>query len=326
MHCNGKSKVLSIVGPTATGKSELAVELAERLGGEIINADALQVYRELEIGTAKPEPELRARVRHHLVDVLEPTESFSAGRFTELARAAIGDIQARDKVALVVGGSGLYQRALLEGLAPIPSVPAEVRARVLDEIEAEGLAAAYRRLEAIDPVTAARLAPGDPQRIGRALEIYEFSGKPLSVWLSESPAEPALPAVRLGLTLSRPILYDRIESRVFRMMENGWVDEVRRLYDRYVVPVRAQQSEEGTPRGRNLPAAFQAIGYRELIRFCEGEIAFDVATEEIIRATRRYAKRQLTWFRREEGIHWYDASNASAQLAEMMDVFTFSDS
>lgn len=287
--------VVTILGPTATGKTALGIALAEALpeGGEIINADALQVYRGLDIGTAKPTPEERARVPHHLVDILDPAERYSAGQFARLAREAIADIRSRGRRPIVVGGSGLYLRALLEGISPVPRGNPEVRARLRRRLDDEGLDALRRELEYTDPATAGRLDPGDTQRILRALEVAEVSGVPLSEWLARQPyGENRLDAVRVGLTLPRSLLYDAIEQRVVRMMENGWVDEVARLLDRGLSP--------------SAPA-FQAIGYRQLARHLREGTPLDEETVKIVRATRRYAKRQSTWFRKEPGIHWHDA-------------------
>lgn len=286
--------VLAVVGPTAVGKSELAIRLAEALGGEVVNADALQVYRGLDIGTAKPDPEVRRRVPHHLVDVLEPHEPFSAGDFARRGRAAIADIRRRGAVPIVVGGSGLYQRALFEGLSPVPKSP-EVRAELERRLAVEGLAALRDQLARLDPATAGRLAPGDTQRILRALEVVVASGRPQSEWWRRAAEEPPLAVLRLGLTLPRGVLYDRISARVGRMVERGWVGEVDALLGRGI--------------SVSVPA-FQAIGYREIVRHLQGESTLDEATRSIVVATRRYAKRQLTWFRR-EAVRWLPATDSA---------------
>lgn len=299
--------VIVILGPTATGKSALAIELAERLGGEIVNADSLQVYRGLDVGTAKPTPEERARVPHHLVDVLEPTERYSAGEFARRARAAIAQIRSRGHRPIVVGGSGLYLRALLEGISPVPPGDPAVRRRLRERLDHEGLDALYTELQARDPATADRLPPGDTQRILRALEVVEVSGTPLSEWIARHPyGEERLAAVRVGLTLPRRLLYDAIARRVACMLERGWVEEVARLMARGL--------------GTAAPA-FQAIGYREIARHLAGEWTLDRAVEETVRATRRYAKRQLTWFRRERDIIWLDARDAKSDPASVLELF-----
>lgn len=299
--------VLAIVGPTATGKSALGIALAELLGGEVVSADALQVYRGLDIGTAKPTASERARVRHHLVDVLDPHESFSAGEFARRARHTIAGIQARGLTAVVTGGSGLYLRALFKGLQAVPAVPAAVREELARQHARDGLGELYRELALVDPRTAKQLAPGDTQRILRALEVYHATGCALSDWRSASAAgaPEAITALRIGLTLPRAILYDRIESRVRRMVAEGWVAEVSRLYD------------PASPE----PRAFQAIGYRQLVRHLRGEWPLERAVEETTKATRRYAKRQETWFRREPDVRWFDADRARDELPMIAELF-----
>jgi tRNA dimethylallyltransferase len=290
--------VLAIVGATATGKSSLALELAEPLGGEIINADALQVYRGFDIGTAKPSREDRRRVAHHLLDILEPDEPFSAGEFARRARQAIAEIRGRRRLPMLVGGSGLYLRALIEGISPIPAIDPELRQRLRRRLEAEGVEALRLELRRLDPVTAARLAAGDSQRLLRALEVAVGTGRPLSAWIAEEPVgDGGIDAVWIGLTLPRALLYDRIAVRVGRMLAAGWMDEVRSLLAAGLSP--------------SLPA-FQAIGYRQLAGHVAGEATLEEATERIVRATRRYAKRQLTWFRRRPGVEWFPAAETSA--------------
>lgn len=297
-------EVLGVVGPTATGKSALAIELAERLGGEIVNADALQVYRGLDIGTAKPTAEQQARVPHHLIDVLEPTEPYSAGDFARRARTAIGAILARSRLPIVVGGSGLYLRALFSGLSALPEVDPAVRGRLRRELEEGGLAPLRRELERSDPVTAARLEPADTQRTVRALEVVRATGRPLSSWVEDSEvAAPRFSFRRLGLTLPRGLLYDRIEARVVGMLNAGWVAEIEALLASGVPPDAA---------------AFQAIGYGQLIGYLQGRSTLEEARTETVTATRRYAKRQLTWFRREEGVRWLDARSSVAELLDQV--------
>lgn len=291
--------MIAIVGATATGKSELALALAEALPGEIVNADALQVYRGFDVGTAKPGPEERARVPHHLIDILAPHERYSAGEFARRAREVIAGIQKRGRVPIVVGGSGLYLRALFQGISPVPPgdpmVRSEIRSELRRRLAEEGLAALSAELARVDPETAARLAAGDTQRVLRALEVARVSGRPLSAWIAEQPfGTQRIAATRVGLTLPRSILYDRIAGRVARMVEQGWVEEVARLLDQGLAP--------GLP-------AFQAIGYRQLVRHLEGEWSLEDALGETVKATRRFAKRQETWFRREPEVTWFSAQD-----------------
>lgn len=280
--------------------------LAERLPGEIINADALQVYRGFDIGTAKPGADERARVPHHLIDILDPHEVYSAGEFVLRAREAVDAIRGRGRVPIVVGGSGLYLRALFKGISPLPPSDPEVRSELRRRLEAEGLAALRAELESVDPETAARLTAGDTQRVLRALEVARVSGRPLSSWIAEQPfgAQGIAAAVQVGLTLPRSILYDRIAGRVARMVEEGWVEEVARLLSNGLDP--------GLP-------AFQAIGYRQLVRHLEGEWSLDRALGETVKATRRYAKRQETWFRREPDVTWFSTQGLDRHISHVLE-------
>ena len=250
-------RLVAILGATATGKSSLALAVADALGGEIVNADALQVYRGFDIGTAKPTAAERRAVRHHLIDILEPEEQFSVGEFCRRARAVVGEIQARGALPIVVGGSGLYIRSLLEGLSPLPPSEPETRAALGARLESEGLEPLRAELARLDPATERRLAPGDTQRVLRALEVALSTGRSLSSWIADHPGgQNPLPAVRIGLTLERPILYDRIEARVAKMIGMGWVEEVESLLRGGL--------ETSVP-------AFSAIGYRQLARHIEGD-------------------------------------------------------
>ncbi len=298
-------QVIAVLGPTATGKSAFAIRLADELGRrglgtELISADALQAYRGFDVGTAKPGPRARIRVRHHLIDVLEPHQAFSAGEFARRARAAVEEIEGRGRLPLLVGGGGFYLRALFEGLAPVPPVPSGVRAGLRRELRSAGLDGLFKELRSVDPESAANLSAGDTQRILRALEVVRFTGRTLSSWHCEG-SEPALDRRirKVGLTLPRALLYDAIKARAGRMLERGWLAEVRRLRD-----------AGGVACGRSwheLPAS-QAIGYRQFADHLDGKLTLEQALEDTIRATRRYAKRQETWFRRETDVCWIDVS------------------
>ncbi len=297
--------VLAILGATATGKSALGMALAERLGGEIVSADALQVYRGFDIGTAKPGAADRERVPHHLIDVLEPHETYSAGEFARRAREAIAGIQERGRVPIVVGGSGLYLRALFAGISPVPPGDREVRRELRARMQAEGLQSLQEELARRDPKTAARLSAGDSQRVLRALEVALVSGRPLSSWIEEQPfGIQGIAATRIGLTLPRTVLYDQISGRVARMMEAGWREEVAELLRQGLSP--------------HLPA-FQAIGYRQLVRYLEGEGSLEQAVAEIVRETRRFAKRQETWFRKEPDVTWFSGQELERQIPGVLD-------
>ncbi len=294
---------IAIVGPTAVGKTGLAMELAKQLDGEIINADVLQAYRHLEIGTAKPSTAERRAVAHHLVDILEPEEPYSAGEFGRRARLVLADIEARGKLPRVVGGSGFYQRALFEGLSPVPPRDDVIRGRLEQRIADNGIASVYAELQRVDPTSAERLKPRDRQRICRALEIYQISGETMTAWHDKPSLDKPVSVTRVGLTLPRAILYDLIAARVGQMIERGWIDEVVTLLKRGIDPAAP---------------AFQAIGYRQLVSHVHGESSLRDATDDIIRATRRYAKRQLTWFRHEPDIEWLQADNLDVEVPELL--------
>ena len=273
-------------------------------GGEIVSADALQAYRGFDIGTAKPSGEEQRLVPHHLIDILDPPESYSAGAFAERARVAIEEIEGRGRRAFVVGGSGLYLRALIEGIGPLPPSQPASRQRLLERLEAEGLDALWGELSRRDPATARRLPRGDRQRILRALEVLDLSGKPLSEWITAGPfGSRSIPSIRIGLTLSRTVLYDRIASRVGEMVRCGWVDEVAGLL--------ATWKDPGLP-------AFQAIGYRQIARHLLDDWPLKEAIEETVKATRRFAKRQMTWFRKDEGAST-GSKSARARTARRFD-------
>jgi tRNA dimethylallyltransferase len=300
-------QTLVLLGATATGKSAVALALARWGGGEIVNADALQAYRGLDIGTGKPTPAERASVPHHLFDVLDPRERFSAGEFARRARQSIAEIESRGAWPIVVGGSGFYLRALLDGLSPLPEVPAALRQRLRERAENEGAGALHAELARLDPTSAARLAAADRQRVERALGVTLASGTPFSLWLGAPPGEPRLAARKVGLTLPRHLLYHRIGARVRAMVDGGWLDEVTRLMREGVSP--------------QCPA-FQAIGYRELARAVRGECGVEQAVEETVLSTRRFAKRQETWFRRERDVQWVAAEEverATAQIQRLVD-------
>ncbi|MDP3936579.1 MAG: tRNA (adenosine(37)-N6)-dimethylallyltransferase MiaA [Deltaproteobacteria bacterium] len=282
--------LLVVAGPTGVGKTEISLELAEKFDAEIVSADSVQVYRGMDIGSAKPTREEQARVPHHVIDVAAPDEAFSAGRYAELAAVAIEDITGRGKRPLLVGGSGLYLRALLEGLVTGASADPEVRRLIGERLTKEGLAAVRARLEDVDPASAARIHANDAYRIARALEVFELTGEPLSeLQERQRRLPPAYDARWLGLTEDRPVLYDRIEARCDRMIAAGFLEEVVRL------------REEGF--GLDL-RPLRSLGYRQMGDVVRGEQTLPEALDEMKKETRRYAKRQITWFRARPGISW----------------------
>ena len=293
--------MLAVVGPTASGKSEMAVELAERLNGEIINTDSLQLYRYLDIGTAKPEPELRARAPHHLIDVIDPDEPFSAGRYVEEASRVIREISDAGRVPILCGGTGLYFKALVYGLADIPPVPAEVRAQVDQLMALEGSPAAHEELKRLDPTYAARLHINDRARIQRALEVVITTGESLGTFQARDPFQEEAPGVlHLGYQWDRKVLYERINQRVGVMLSAGWIEEVTRVLEMGFAP-------DVKP--------LRAIGYGEIIEVLQGIRAQDTLVEAIAQRTRNYAKRQLTWFRKIPGIKWVEPGELDQALA-----------
>jgi tRNA dimethylallyltransferase len=282
---------VAVVGATATGKSDLALELALTLGGEVVNADAMQLYRGMDVGTAKLAPAERRGVPHHLLDVLDVTQEASVAAYQRDARAALADVAARGGVPVLAGGSGLYVRAVLERLE-IPPTDAAVRARLEGELAAVGAGALHERLAGVDPVAAANILPTNGRRVVRALEVVELTGRPFSATLPEPGAAPAVPSVRLGLRLERPGLDARIDARVDRMWAAGLVAETRALAGR------------GLREGRT---ASRALGYAQVLRYLAGEWDEAEAQADTKAATRRFARRQETWFRRDRGIVWLPA-------------------
>jgi tRNA dimethylallyltransferase len=297
---DNKQKIVIIIGPTASGKTDLALRLAERLDGEIVNADSMQLYRGLDIGTAKPSPELRNRVPHHLIDIADPDQEFSASDFRREAAKAIADIAGRGKRAFIVGGTGLYIRALLQGLVDSPSGAGEVRLELEEEARRRGNGALLGELAKVDSVTAERLHSNDLVRIIRALEVYRMTGNPISQQRSSHGfSGDYYCALKLGLSVERLELYERIDSRVERMMGDGLVDEVQTLLERGFSPQLK---------------ALRSIGYRHICAYLSGEYSLAEGVRLMQRDTRRYAKRQMTWFRNDKEINWVEYSDNFASI------------
>ncbi|MDZ7721348.1 MAG: tRNA (adenosine(37)-N6)-dimethylallyltransferase MiaA [candidate division KSB1 bacterium] len=284
-------KVLIIVGPTAVGKTEITLKTAEKLDCEIVSADSRQIYRYMDIGTAKPTPEELSRVPHHFIDCRNPDRYFSAGEYGRQARRCIHEIQNRNKQALVAGGAGFYVQALVDGLfAPGRSDPA-IKQKWRQKIRDQGRDRVFKMLQHVDPETAARLHPNDTQRVVRALEVYELTGTPLSRYRALPPNPADFVPIFIGLYRQRKTLYTRIEHRVDCMIEQGLVDEVRRLRDMGYTPEYN---------------ALRTVGYREVFDYLNGKFDKQTMIEQIKINSRHYAKRQLTWFRKDDRIHWLD--------------------
>ena len=296
-----KTKIVVILGPTASGKTGVAIELARRFGGEIVSADSLQVYKGADIGTAKATAAERAAVPHHLIDVAEPWEEYTAARYMEEARSAVADIAARGRVPFVVGGTGLYIRVLTKGLTDTGDREAErrIREELVLAAEEKGDAHLYDELRRLDPDTAADIHPNNLRRVMRALEICISTGAPVSK-LRKAHAFTDTPydCLRIGLFVPRAELYKAIEERVERMISAGLLEETRRL---------VAKGEEGESRGYKAGGLKigAGLGYKEMLGYMEGRLTMEEAIGEMKKKTRHYAKRQMTWFRKEEGVRWF---------------------
>ncbi len=285
-------RLVGVVGPTATGKSDLAVRLATELGGEIVNADAMQLYRGMDIGTAKLAPHERHGIPHHLLDVLDVTETASVAAYQRQTRAVIEDLLAAERTPVLVGGSGLYVQAVIDDLE-FPGTDPAVRARLEDELREQGTAALYDRLVGLDPTAAQAILPSNQRRIVRALEVIEITGKPFSANLPQF-GPPRYDAVLIGLDRAIAELDERVDVRVARMFDAGLVDEVLRL------------EKEGLREGKT---ASRALGYQQILAELDGEGDMAAAAAETARATRRFVRRQRSWFRRDRRLHWFDAAD-----------------
>ena len=315
MPADARPSAIAVMGPTASGKTAFAMELAQSLGGEIVSVDSALVYRGLDIGSAKPTAQERGRVPHHLVDVRDPWQPYSAAEFAGAARDAIEGILARDRLPILAGGTGLYFRALLHGLAPMPEADPAMRAAIADEAAARGWPALHDELARVDPEAAMRIRAGDAQRIQRALEVFRLSGRPISAWQRESAARPRLPLRVLKLVLApagRGTLHARIAQRFDAMLEAGFLDEVRAL--------RALPPLAGHPAPLELPA-LRAVGYRQAWEYLDGGTPPERFRERAIAATRQLAKRQLTWLRGELDARWFDPATDDARLRRAVAMF-----
>lgn len=292
-----KEKVVVIVGPTAVGKTKAGVELAKRFHGEIISGDSMQIYKGLDIGTAKITKEEMENIPHHLIDIKEPTESFSVAEFQQLVKTLITKINAKGKLPFIVGGTGLYISAVLQNYN-IPRVPSnESYRRELEKFaKTYGPEALHEKLKTIDPVSYREIHPRNVRRTIRALEVYHETKRPFSEFQAAQKKEPSYDYVIIGLTMERKELYERINARVDEMIEKGLLEEVKRLYQL---------------AGFKDSQAAQAIGYKEIIEHLEGKITLEEAIEKLKRNTRRYAKRQFTWFRNKTDAVWFDMTNAN---------------
>lgn len=305
------NRLIVIVGPTAVGKSKIALQLAERFACEIISGDSMCVYRGLDIGTAKPSLAERQSVRHHLIDIKDPNEPFSVVEFQKLATDTINEVNLRGVLPILVGGTGLYIQALLEGFQFSGTPKTSLRSELSPEVSSIATDLLHQKLHQLDPVSAARIHPNDRKRIIRALEVAITEGEPISQRKRATAAELSFDCIVMGLNTERSLLYNRIDARVDQMIERGLLNEVTGL-------IATGVAADST--------ALQAIGYKELVDCIEGSAILSEAIQQIKQSSRRYAKRQLTWFRRMPYIHWIDQTpdltdehmleNISRQVAE----------
>ena len=298
------SKLLCLLGPTAVGKTEIAIELAQHLNAEIVSVDSRQIYRQMDIGTAKPTPEEQQAAPHHLIDCVDISQPFSVADYQSLADTAIADIQNRGKQVLLVGGAGLYFRAVIDGLFEGPGADPAVRERFEQEAAQHGVDALHERLRACDPESADRIHPNNVVRVIRALEVYELTGVPMSEHQQQwHPEKQRYPFIAFGLTMPRALLYHRIEQRVDVMLANGLIAEVESLL--------------ATGYARDT-IALQSFGYKELITYLDGECTYTEAISQLKQNTRRFAKRQLTWFRKDTRIEWLDRETTLDIVADLL--------
>lgn len=302
-----KPAALFLMGPTASGKTALAIELCQRLPVEIISVDSALIYKGMDIGTAKPDAAELALAPHRLIDILDPSVAYSAADFRRDALAAMTDISAQGKIPLLVGGTMMYFKALLEGLSPLPSADPEIRAQIEARAAQDGWQVLHDELSRIDPVAGARIHPNDPQRLSRALEVYYISGKTMTELTETAGENLPFNAYQFAIApADRKILHQRIEMRFQMMLNAGFEDEVRALYQRGDLHP-------------DLPS-IRCVGYRQMWSYLAGEISYDDMVYRGICATRQLAKRQLTWLRGWEGVHWLDSEQPEQSLKAVMQV------
>ncbi|MGH8054190.1 MAG: tRNA (adenosine(37)-N6)-dimethylallyltransferase MiaA [Stenotrophomonas sp.] len=314
MSADQRPLAIALMGPTASGKTAAAIALAKAYDGEIVSVDSALVYRGLNIGAAKPDAEEQAGIRHHLLDLRDPWQTYSAAEFANAAAAAVRDIVARGKLPILAGGTGLYFRALLQGLSPMPEADPVLRAQITAEAEVLGWPALHAQLAEVDSVAAKRIHTTDPQRIQRALEVHRLTGKPISYWQAQ-PGIARLPARVLKLVLApadRAVLHQRIEKRFDLMLVNGFLDEVRQL--------RAMPQMAAVENPLDLPAV-RAVGYRQAWQFLDGQGDAAEFRDKGIFATRQLAKRQLTWLRGELDARWLDPATDMPRLQNAVSLF-----
>jgi tRNA dimethylallyltransferase len=288
-------KIITIVGPTAAGKTDLAIKIAQKISGEIISADSRQIYKYLDIGTAKPTSKQRRQVTFHLIDFVHPDDNYSCGQFARDAELKIEDIIRKKKVPVICGGTGLYIKTLFHPLHALPVSDPEIKNRLQASLEKHGVEFLYKKLLSVDPHWAKHIMPRDKQRIMRGLEVYEMSGKPLSLVLKTKKKETKYKPYYVGLNLPRAELYRIINQRFDEMIEQGLINEVKSLLKKGLKP---------------LSNALRTIGYKELIQYLKDEMILEMAIQRAKQRTRNFAKRQITWFNKIPGLQWYDPGDS----------------
>lgn len=295
-------RIIAVVGPTASGKTEIGIKLAQETGGEIISVDSMQIYRFMNIGTAKPTPDMLTRVPHHLIDILNPDQEYNAGKFAEDADKIIQNLKHNNKPAILVGGTGLYLRALIHGMIEVPEISDSVRKEVRDLAAHNGVLSCYRHLLKLDPKSAEKLHPNDITRITRALEVRIETGKSiLEFQVQHGFQQERYQALTIGASWNRNELYERINKRVHLMVDEGLIDEVKTLL--------AMGYDESLP-------SMNSIGYKQAVSYIQGEIGLGDMIADIQQKSRRYAKKQLTWYRNDLSIHWLENNILTDDLIE----------
>ncbi|MCD7033688.1 tRNA (adenosine(37)-N6)-dimethylallyltransferase MiaA [Metabacillus sp. GX 13764] len=305
---NAKQKLLAVIGPTAVGKTAMSIALAKRMDGEIISGDSMQVYKGMDIGTAKIKKTEMDGIPHYMLDIKDPSEDFSAAEFQELARGCIQEISAKGKLPIIAGGTGLYIQSVLYDYEFTETASDEVFRRQKEEdLQRFGEAFLHEELTLKDPVSAARIHPNNVRRVIRALEIFHCTGSTMTEFLEKQKKVLQYDAALIGLTADRELLYERINKRVDHMMEEGLLDEVSRLYESGLKGVQS----------------IQAIGYKELYRYLDGTVPLQEAVQELKQNSRRYAKRQLTWFRNKMDVEWFDMTPPVNTAEKEAEIFTY---
>lgn len=301
-----KPSIVVICGPTGIGKTTTAILLAEAFNGEIVSADSMQIYRFMEIGTAKPTSAEQARIPHHMIDIIAPEDPFDAALYEKMARGIVQNLHERGKLPVIAGGTGFYIKALTSGLFDTIPIDPAIRQRLRKEASTLGPDVLFERLSAVDPVSADKLHPNDTYRVVRALEVFETTGKPISSHHQKHQFhEQPFRQIKIGLTMARDALYTRIDTRVDTMLQEGLLDEVRKLLD-----------EGYTPSLKSM----QSIGYRHMVSFIQGHLTWEEAIRTMKRDTRRYAKRQMAWFKVDSDIHWLATDQIEA-MKQLIDSF-----